>query len=59
MGKLKEYSKSDKPIWEVAAEDEKNRREGSIQEQQKLMEEMRRRKDEMRKEGGLVPGGTL
>jgi 1,4-alpha-glucan branching enzyme len=59
VGKLKEYSKSDKPIWEAAAEDEKSRREGNIQEQQKLMEEMKRRKEEMRKEGGLVPRGSL
>ena len=42
----------------MAAEDEKSRREGNIQEQQKLMEELRRRKEEMR-EGGLVPGGSL
>jgi hypothetical protein len=57
VGKLKEYSKSDKPIWEAAAEYERSRGEGSIQEQQKL-EEMRR-KEEMRKEGGLVPRGSL
>jgi CBP4 len=57
--KLKEYSKTDKPIWEAAAEVEKNRREESMAEQKKLMEEMRRRKDEMRKEVNLVPGESL
>lgn len=39
VGKLKEYSKSDKPIWEAAVETEKNRREERIAEQRKLMEE--------------------
>jgi 1,4-alpha-glucan branching enzyme len=59
VGKLKEYSKSERPIWEAAAEAEKNRREDSMAEQKKLMEEMRRRKEEMGKEGNLVPGGSL
>jgi hypothetical protein len=59
VGKLKEYSKSDKPIWEAAAEEERRSRDGKIVEQAKLMEEMRRRKEEMRKEGSLVPGGSL
>lgn len=59
VSKLKEYSKSDKPIWEAAAEAEKIRREESMAEQKKLIEEMRKRKEEMRKEGNLVPGGSL
>lgn len=60
MGKLKEYSKSDKPIWEAAAEEERRSRDGKIADQAKLMEEMRRKKAEMRKEvGSLVPGGSL
>ena len=59
VNKLKEYSKSDRPIWEAAAEEEKKTRDGKIAEQAKLMEEMRRRKEEMRKEGNLVSGGSL
>jgi len=58
--KLKEYSKSSKPIWEVAKEDEQRKKEGKIAEQQKLVEEIERRKKEIRKEtGSLVPGGSL
>lgn len=49
VGKLKEYSKSNKPIWEAAAEDERKSRDVKITEQVKSMEEMRR-KEEMRKE---------
>ena len=81
MGKLKEYSKSNKPsmcschgwagafgaqanssclVWEVAAEDEKRTRDGRIAEQVKLVEEMQKRKEEIRKSGqSLVPGGSL
>ncbi|CZR51641.1 probable Assembly factor cbp4 [Phialocephala subalpina] len=58
--KLKKYSKSDKPIWEAAAEDEKKTREGKIAEQAKLIEEMQARKEEIRKSGTkLMPGGSL
>jgi len=58
--KLKEYSKSDKPIWLVAKEDEKKRREDRFAEQQKLVDEVEKRKAEIRKEtGSLVPGGSL
>jgi hypothetical protein len=60
VGKLKEYSKSDKPIWEAAAEEERRLKDGKIVEQAKLMEEMQRRKEAMKKEvGSLVPGGSL
>jgi len=59
VGKLKEYSKSDKPIWEAAADDERKSRDGMIQEQLKLMEEMRARKEEMRKHTSPMPGGSL
>lgn len=58
--KLREYSKSDKPIWEAAAEDEQKTREGKIAEQAKLMEEIQARKEEIRKSGTkLTPGGSL
>jgi hypothetical protein len=76
VGKLKEYSKSDMPsmvparrgticadsmtVWYAAAEDENRMREGKIAEQAKLMEDMRARKEEIRKSGqSLVPGGSL
>ncbi|EHL00986.1 putative Assembly factor cbp4 [Glarea lozoyensis 74030] len=60
VNKLKEYSKSDKPIWEAAAEDERNQRDGKIAEQVKLVEEIRRRKEEIRKSGTSdIPGSSL
>lgn len=47
-------------VWEAAAEDERRMRDGKIAEQAKLMEEMRARKEEIRKSGqSLVPGGSL
>lgn len=47
-------------VWEAAAADEKKMREGKIAEQAKLVEEMRARKEEIRKSGqSLVPGGSL
>lgn len=61
VGKLKEYSKSSKPIWEAAADDDRRIREGKITETQKLVEEMRRRKEEVRAEGNgpkPMPGGS-
>lgn len=60
VGRLKEYSKSDKPIWEAAAEAERKSRDGQIAEQVKLMEEIKARKEEIRKAGiSGVPGGSL
>jgi hypothetical protein len=48
-------------VWEAAALDEKKMRDGKIAEQAKLMEEMRARREEIRKSTGqsLVPGGSL
>ncbi|PSS21861.1 hypothetical protein M430DRAFT_33937 [Amorphotheca resinae ATCC 22711] len=58
--KLKEYSKSNRPIWEEAAIAERKAKEGKIEEEMKLMEEIRARKEEMKKSGTkLVPGGSL
>ncbi|KAK3898938.1 nascent polypeptide-associated complex subunit beta [Staphylotrichum tortipilum] len=52
--KLKEYSKSDKPIWVVQAEAEKNQgRKAATAEALRLAEEAKARKEEMRKEAGL------
>lgn len=59
VGKLKEYSKSDKPIWAAAAEDRENQREGRLREQEKLIEEVRKRKEAMKGEVKGVPGGSL
>lgn len=59
VGRLKEYAKSDKPIWEAAAEAERKSKDGKIAEQAKLMEEMRARKEEIRKHQKLIPGGSL
>ncbi|PBP28377.1 assembly factor cbp-4 [Diplocarpon rosae] len=58
--KLREYSKSDKPIWVAAEQDERKTRDGKIVEQAKLVEEMRKRREEMRNDGiKPVPGGSL
>ncbi|KAG9228472.1 hypothetical protein BJ875DRAFT_477391 [Amylocarpus encephaloides] len=60
VNKLKVYSKSDKPIWEAAAADEKTQREGKIAEQVRLTQEIERRKAEIRKSGITpMPGGSL
>ncbi|KAI9744525.1 MAG: assembly factor cbp4 [Claussenomyces sp. TS43310] len=62
VGKLKEYSKSDRPIWAVAADDDRARRAGMAEEQAKLVDEMRKRKDQIKAEtrGGVkgMPGGS-
>ncbi|RDW92564.1 putative assembly factor cbp4 [Coleophoma crateriformis] len=57
--RLKQHSKSNKPIWEAVAEAEQKARDGKIAEQAKLIEETRARKDEIRKHQSLVPGGSL
>jgi len=47
-------------VWEAAAEDERRTREGKLAEQVKLAQEMKARKEEIRKSGrSLVPGGNL
>ncbi|KAL2127951.1 hypothetical protein VTI74DRAFT_9928 [Chaetomium olivicolor] len=52
--KLKEYSKSDKPIWVVQAEAEKERaKQASVAEAVKLAEEVKARREAIRKEAGL------
>lgn len=60
MTKLKEYSKSDKPIWAAQEQEERLNKKGKVDEQMRLVEEVRRRKEEMRKDGIQgVPGGSL
>ncbi|GAB1311671.1 Assembly factor cbp4 [Madurella fahalii] len=54
VSKLKEYSKSDKPIWAVQAEAEKEReRQASISQTIKMAEEVKARREAMRREAGL------
>jgi len=49
VNKLKEYSKSDKPIWAAAAEDEARMRANNVEEQRKIAEEIQKRRDEIRR----------
>ncbi|MCJ1479427.1 assembly factor cbp4 [Lambiella insularis] len=49
VGKLKEYSKSNKPIWDVAAEDEARTRVSGIEEQQRIADEIQKRRDEIKR----------
>ncbi|KAI4204931.1 MAG: hypothetical protein LQ350_000783 [Teloschistes chrysophthalmus] len=49
VNKLKGYSKSDKPIWAVAAEDEARTRAEAAEEQRKAAAEMQKRRDEIKR----------
>ncbi|KAI1398596.1 CBP4-domain-containing protein [Hypoxylon fuscum] len=51
--RLKEYSKSDKPIWVVQEEDARKRREESLRQDFLSAEEAKARREAMRKESGL------
>ncbi|KAL2023580.1 hypothetical protein VTK56DRAFT_2188 [Thermocarpiscus australiensis] len=54
--KLKEYSKSDKPIWIVQAEAEKEKaRQASVSDAVRMAEEAKARREALRKEAGLPP----
>ncbi|KAK3397855.1 putative cytochrome c reductase assembly factor [Sordaria brevicollis] len=57
VNKLKEYSKSDKPIWTVQAEAEEKERQqrAQVQKSLELAEEIKARKEAMRREAGLAP----
>ncbi|KAK1763525.1 assembly factor cbp4 [Phialemonium atrogriseum] len=55
VNKLKEYSKSDKSIWVVQAEEEQKAREARFKESLKAAEEVKARKEEMRRQAGLSP----
>ena len=50
VNKLKEYSKSEKPIWTAAAEDEARQRANSIEEQRRIAQEIQRRREKIRDE---------
>ncbi|KAK3298531.1 assembly factor CBP4 [Chaetomium fimeti] len=57
--RLKRDSKSDKPIWTVQAEAEKERvKQASIAEALKAAEEVKARKEAMRREAGLPTEST-
>ncbi|RKU43258.1 assembly factor cbp4 [Coniochaeta pulveracea] len=53
VGKLKEYSKSDKPIWVVQEEAERKARQERIQEGLRIAEDVKRQKEEIRRAAGL------
>jgi len=48
--KLKEYSKSDRPIWEVAAEDEARTRAAALANESTVEEEAKRLREEVKRE---------
>lgn len=50
MEKLREYSKSDKPIWVVAAEEEKKQRIAERAERKRIRDELERQKQEILEE---------
>ena len=47
--KLKEYSKSDKPIWEAAAEDEARTKLNAAEKQSKIAADIQKRRDEIKR----------
>lgn len=48
--KLKEYSKSDKPIWIAAEEDEARQRANRVEEQRRIAQDIQRRREKIRDE---------
>ena len=50
VNKLKEYSKSDKPIWIAAAEDEARQRANSAEEQRRIAQDIQKRREKIRDE---------
>lgn len=50
MEKLREYSKSDKPIWVVAAEEEKKQKIAERAERKRVRDELERQKQEILEE---------
>ncbi|MCJ1336676.1 assembly factor cbp4 [Bachmanniomyces sp. S44760] len=49
VGKLIHYSKSSKPIWEAAAEDEAQTKQNILEEQKLAAAEIQRRRDEIKR----------
>ncbi|PHH63552.1 hypothetical protein CDD81_5739 [Ophiocordyceps australis] len=52
--RLKEYSKSDKPIWIVVKEDEERRKKAALEATKAQQREADAQRDEMRREAGLT-----
>lgn len=50
VDRLKDHSRSDKHIWEAAAESEMNAKETAAQEQQRVAAEIHKRRDEIRRQ---------
>ncbi|EHK22456.1 uncharacterized protein TRIVIDRAFT_54134 [Trichoderma virens Gv29-8] len=51
--RLKEYSKSDKPIWAVIKEEEERKKKADLEAARLQKQEAAARRDEMRREAGL------
>ncbi|KAA6414254.1 MAG: cbp4 domain-containing [Lasallia pustulata] len=49
VGKIKEYSKSSKPIWAAAAEDEARTKANSAEEQRRVADEIQKRREEIKR----------
>ncbi|ROT37629.1 CBP4 domain-containing protein [Sodiomyces alkalinus F11] len=52
--KLKEHSKSNKPIWTVWDEDIKSKQEAAISEHEKKAQELKLQQEAMKREAGLT-----
>ena len=50
VGKLKEYSRSNKPIWEAAADDEARTRANTAEERRRIAAEIQQRRDEIKRQ---------
>ena len=48
--KLKEYAKSDRPIWTVAAEDEARQRTNRAEQQRRIAQDIQNRREKIRDE---------
>jgi hypothetical protein len=53
--RLKEYSKSDKPIWVVLKEEEERKKKAQLSAGKTMQQEADARREEMRREAGLSP----
>ncbi|KAI0423073.1 CBP4-domain-containing protein [Xylaria grammica] len=54
--RLKEYSKSDKPIWTVQEEEARKQKQESLRQDFQDAEEAKARQEAMRREAGLLKG---
>ncbi|KAI9852809.1 MAG: assembly factor cbp4 [Thelocarpon superellum] len=50
VGQLKEYSKSDKPIWEAAAEGEARKQDMARRDRTESVDEIQKRREEIKRE---------